>query len=273
MKELVRQLVPPIIIKTLKTASAHGNFASYDEATRACQSDAYEDETIVKVVVEKNRIFRQTLQGSPIFDLGALRTLIAVGLADTQGTLRVLDFGGGGGYHYALAKAVFRNSRSVKWNVVETSAMAKEAQKHLADADLQFFDNINDAKNNLGTIDLIFSSGALQYCPNPLRFWRELTELGATNIFITRTPLNDSEKSFISVQVSKLSENGPGPLPPGFEDRNVSYPIIFASKHEVEKILRERYEVRFSIKEDKGAFSAGKNEIDMHGYFLTLKPS
>lgn len=271
MSELIRQLVPPIIIKALKTASAPRLFESYDEASQACRNGAYEDEYIIKVVIEKNRLFRQTIQSNPALDLGALRTLIPLGLTSGPGTLKVLDFGGGGGYHYTLAKAVLKKSKSLKWNVVETSAMAKQAQKHLADADLQFFDNINDAKNDLGTVDLVFSSGALQYCPSPLEFLTELTEVGATNIFITRTPLNDSDSSLISVQVSKLSENGPGPLPSGIKDRSVSYPITFASKYEVEKILREKYEIRFSIDEDKGAFRAEKNKIDMHGYFAALR--
>ena len=270
MQEFVRQLVPPFLIQVLKNASAPRIFGSYDEACKACRSGAYQDDSIVKAVVEKNRIFRQSMQSSPVFDLGALRTLVALGLTGGNGMLKVLDFGGGGGYHYSLAKAFLGNSRSLKWNVVETSAMAKEAQR-IANVDLAFFDDLNDAKNDLGSVDLVFSSGALQYCPDPLKSLRELTEVGAPNMFITRVPLNDSEKSFVSIQISKLLENGPGPLPLGFDDRSVSYPITYASRHEVERILRERYEIRFSINEDKGTFSAGKNKVDMFGYFCELR--
>jgi putative methyltransferase (TIGR04325 family) len=270
MQDFLRQLVPPFLIQVLKTASAPRIFSSYDEACKACRNGAYEDESIVKAVVEKTRIFRQSIQSSPAFDLGSLRTLVALGLTDTHGRLKVLDFGGGGGYHYSLAKAFLGNGKSLKWNVVETPAMAKEARR-IADADLAFFSNLNDAKIDLGSVDLVFTSSALQYCPNPLKSLRELTEVGAPNMFITRIPLNDSEKSLISIQVSKLSENGPGPLPLGFDDRNVSYPITFTSRHEVEKILREKYEIRFSINEDKGTFSAGKNKVDMFGYFCELR--
>jgi putative methyltransferase (TIGR04325 family) len=146
-----------------------------------------------------------------------------------------------------------------------------EAAQRIADAHLKFFDNIDDAKNNLGSVDLVLTSGALQYCPHPLRFLRELTEVGAKDIFITRTPFNDSERCLISIQVSKLSENGPGPLPLGFDDKEISYPITFASRYEVEKILNEKYEIKFSINEDKGTFSAGNKKFDMHGYFCTLR--
>jgi putative methyltransferase (TIGR04325 family) len=268
MKDLVKQLVPPLLLKSLKRAPPL--FSSFDEAYKACPNGAYENESIVKVVVEKNRIFRQTIRASPIFNLGDLRTLIAVGLANTQGTLKVLDFGGGaGGYHYTIAKAFLGNGSKLKWNIVETPAMVKEG-KLIADVELNFFDNISDAKNDLGAVDLVLSSGALQYCPNPLGFLSELAEVGAKNIFVTRIPLSESDKSLISIQVSKLSENGPGPLPAGLDEKSVSYPITFASRHEVEKILRERYEIVFSIKEDTGTYSAGKKRIDLYGYFCRL---
>jgi putative methyltransferase (TIGR04325 family) len=261
-------------MNVLKTGSAPKIFNSYDEASIACGNGAYQDERLIKVVVEKNRIFRQQIQSNPTFpnlDMGALRTLIALGLANTQTTLKVLDFGGGAGYHYTLARAILGNSKSLEWNVIETSAMAREARLLANDAHLGFFDNIIDAKNNLGSVDLVFTSGALQYCPNPLKYLRELTEVGATNIFITRTPLNDSEDSLVSIQVSKLSENGPGPLPVEFSDGNVSYPITFASKHQAERILSERYEIRFSINEEKGTFSAKRSKVDLYGYFCALK--
>jgi putative methyltransferase (TIGR04325 family) len=232
--------------------------------------NAYEGEDIVKVVIEKNITYQQKIQKNPIFDLGTLRTLIGLGIANTKDNLNVLDFGGGGGYHYTIAKAALGNGNNLKWNVVETTAMTKEAQR-IADGHLKFFDNINDAKNDLGSVDLVFTSSALQYCPNPLKFLKELTEVGAKYIFITRTPFIDSDKSLFSIQVSNLSDNGPGPLPLGFDDRKVSYPITFASKYEVEKILSEKYEIRFLIAEDKGTFSAGNNKFDMSGYFCALK--
>lgn len=269
MRDLVKQLMPPLLIKAIQPASPP-MFSSYDAASAACQNDAYEGADLVKIVIEKNIAFRKTIQSSPVLDLSALRTLIGVGLANTQEKLNVLDFGGGGGYHYALAKIALGNNRILRWNVVETSAMSREAQR-IADMDLKFFDNIRDAKNNLGLVDLVFTSGALQYCPKPLEVLKELTELGAKYVFITRTPFNDSDKNLISIQVSKLSENGPGPLPLGFRDKSVSYPITFASRREAERILNEKYEIRFLTREDKGTFRAGKNMFDMSGYFCELK--
>jgi hypothetical protein len=39
------------------------------------------------------------------------------------------------------------------------------------------------------------------------------------------------ERSIV-VQTSQLSDNGMGPLPPGFENRPVSYPATFVTEHE-----------------------------------------
>jgi putative methyltransferase (TIGR04325 family) len=269
MKDLLRQLIPPVLLNVLKPRSPP-IFHSYEEARDACLDGGYQGSELVKVVVEKNLIFKRASQSNPIFGLSSLRSLIGVGLANTRDELNVLDFGGGAGYHYTLAKAALGRSKNLRWNVVETPAMVKDA-KRLADAHLNFFDSIASAKSNLGFVDLVFTSSALQYCPNPLEFLRELTQVGAKYLFITRTPFNASETSITSIQVSRLSENGPGPLPPGFDDRRVSYPITFASKQEAEKILNEKYEIRFSIKEDKRTFRAGSNTFDMYGYFCSQK--
>jgi putative methyltransferase (TIGR04325 family) len=270
LRDLLKQLVPPLLLKVLKSSRHQPIFSSYDEALAACGKDGYEGEDIVRAVVEKNVNYRKTIQSNRNLDLASLRTLIGLGLANSKEELSVLDFGGGGGYHYTLAKAALGNIGHLKWNVVETTAMAKEAER-IADGDLKFFDNITDAKNDLGAVDLVLTSSALQYCPSPLALLRELTAIGAKYIFITRTPFSDSKESLVSIQVSKLSHNGPGPLPSGFDDRDVSYPITFASKYEVEKILAERYEIRFVINEDKGTFSAGKKTFDLSGYFCVLK--
>ncbi len=117
MKAFVKTLIPPLVLKVLKPAPPP-LFNSYDEALAACRDSAYEGIDVVKVVVEKNIIFRHTIQSNPTVDLEALRTLIGVGLTDTQDKLHVLDFGGGGGYHHALSKVALGKSKSLKWNVV-----------------------------------------------------------------------------------------------------------------------------------------------------------
>jgi len=271
MKTLVKQLIPPLLLKVFKQSiTPPPAYKTYEEAIAACQNGAYQNNDLVKVVVDKNLVYKQKLQTDTVFDLGTLRTLIALGLSKTSNSLNVIDFGGGGGYHYTIASNAFGDKDSLKWNVVETTAMANEA-KRIANNNLKFFDSIADATNDLGLVDLVFTSSALQYCPSPLTFLKQLTEVNAKYLFITRTPFTDADEDIFSSQVSHLSSNGPGPLPTGYTDRKMTYPITYVSKSKAEEILREKYHIQFRIVEDKAAYRVGSKEIDIFGYFCVRK--
>jgi len=271
MKTLLKQLIPPLLLKVLqRSIITSAVYKSYEDALKHCPKEAYEDADIVKVVVEKNIIYKQRIEKDTIFDLGTLRTLTALGLSKTSSSLNVMDFGGGGGYHHTVASNAFREIDSLKWNVVETTAMANEAQR-IADKNLKFFDSITDAKNDLGLVDLVFTSGALHYCPEPLYFLKELIGVKAKYLYITRTGFTESREQIAHIQQSFLSTNGPGPLPSGFKDRAVYYPNVFVSRQQVEEMLSEHYHVRFTIIEDKAAYKVGDQEIDMFGYFCVRK--
>jgi putative methyltransferase (TIGR04325 family) len=272
MKALIKQLLPPILLKVFKhSITPPPVYKTYQEALKHCPKEAYEDADIVKVVVEKNIIYKQKLQRNTVFDLGTLRTLIALGgISKTNNSINVIDFGGGGGYHHTIASNAFDDKNSLKWNVVETKAMANEA-KRIANNNLKFFDNIADATKDLGLVDLVFTSGALHCCPQPLLFLKELIDVKAKYLFISRTSFTDSSGQVVSIQKSYLSTNGPGPLPSGFKDKAVYYPTVFVPRQQVEEMLSEHYHIKYKIIEDKAAFIVGSKEIDMFGYFCVRK--
>ena len=147
--------------------------------------------------------------------------------------------------------------------------MAQEG-KRISNDDLKFFDNLEEAKADLGRVDLVLTSGALQYCPDPLQFLELLADVGAKHLFITRTSFNTDDETLISTQVSSLSAHGIGPLPEGFTDRRVVFPVTFVSKTQVENILKRKYTIRFSITEDKDAYRVKGKKLDMYGYFCDL---
>ena len=272
MKSLVKKLIPPILFKVLKqliTPSAPV-YETYDEAIFACQNDGYENIDLVKVVVHKNLAYQKNIQANAIFDLGTLRTLIPLGLSKTTDALNVLDFGGGGGYHFTIASKALGKDTKLKWNVVETTAMVNEA-KDIANNNLKFFDSIAEASKDLGNIDLIFTSSALQYCSNPMAFLKQLIDVSAKYIYITRTPFSNSNHTIITTQESRLSANGPGPLSNKYKDRTIKYPITYASRQAIEKILSEKYEIRFKTQEGEGVFKKPNTTISMDGYFCVRK--
>lgn len=271
LKSLLKELTPPLLLKVLQRRSySSPAYKSYTEALAHCQKGAYEAEEIVKVVVEKNLIFRERIKQSPVFDLGSLRTLIGVALAGSKDTLRVIDFGGGGGYHYTIARSALEPSIALHWNVVETPAMVAGA-KHLETDELKFFDDIDTAAKNLKEVDIVFTSGALHCCPEPSSFLDKLIAINAKCLFITRTSFNEGSDTLVNVQKSFLSSNGPGPLPSKFIDKAVFYPNVFVPLTEVEDTIQRRYNIRFKIIEDKAAYTVGGKPIDMYGFFCARK--
>jgi putative methyltransferase (TIGR04325 family) len=256
----------------LARSQPHRNpiYRSYDEALRSCSANGYENDDIVRVVIDKNIAFRDQLEARPALDLAAMRTIFGVGLACTGRCLRVLDLGGGGGFHYFIARTALGRTTDIRWNVVETPAMAREGAR-IADGALKFFPGVGEAVADLGSVDLVLSSGALQYCRDPLASLRELVDARASHLFITRTSFSESTGTIVSVQQARLSSNGPGPLAPGHEDRTVSYPIVFASRAQAECLLRESYDIRFVLTEDQGAYSVGETPMHLYGYYCDLR--
>ena len=160
---IIKEFIPPILLRLFHSSKLSSNrYKNYDDALANCQANAYGNDDLVKVVIEKNIVFKNKLsQSNVLFDLGALRTLIALGLSNKETGINVIDFGGGGGYHYTISsKALGKNDGKLKWHVVETENMAKEAQR-IASENLKFFDNIAGAVKDFEVIDLVFSSSTL----------------------------------------------------------------------------------------------------------------
>lgn len=244
-------------------------FDSYAEAKNLCPNDDYEGQDLTDIVIEKNRLLRDRLKTSQILDLNALRTLIGIGLTKQGSHLSVLDFGGGAGNHFFISKTAFAKDINLCWNVVETTGMAQKAQA-LAGDGLSFFDNIETAAKNLGVVDLVFTSSALQYTPDPIGYLRRLMQVGARKIFITRTGFSHTGERLIGIQQSRLSDNGPGPMPPGFIDRAIFYPYVFDPINVVEEtILSAGYQIRFRTIEEV-EYRIKEIPIHLYGYFCEM---
>ena len=121
------------------------------------------------------------------------------------GVASVLDFGGGCGLHYKLAR---RQSPEIRWAVVETPAMAQRAAE-LATERLRFFADIDEARNWLGAPEIMHSNGALQYTPEPRLTLQKLCSLKASRMCWDRVLLSNSGWQR-EVQSSFLTDNGPG---------------------------------------------------------------
>jgi putative methyltransferase (TIGR04325 family) len=271
--------IPPILFKVksrfVTNKFTHEQqtkaFGSFDQALAACDGYGYENDELVNVVCEKTRRFRDRVysQNSLVIDFTSTRSLLALQIASKgKKKLRVIDFGGACGTHYFVAKAFFRNSVEFEWTVVETRAMAGKGRA-LEDDELRFSDSLSEATQSLQEIDLVYSSGALQYVPSPLETLHNLLDCNAEYLFLTRLALIDDAdelSSITTIQTSRLSENGPGPLPEGMKDGAAKYPITFVNKRILETRLRERYHLLLNFEEGDMVRSGGRT-ISGVGYF------
>jgi putative methyltransferase (TIGR04325 family) len=261
MKRILRLFLPPILllmISRLKQILNHKK-SPFSKASN------YQDDELVRVVVEKNLITRKSTRVNKVLDLASLRSIAGFGIGGFKPNLKVLDFGGGGGYHHDVFELVYHD-RMHEWCVVETPLMVQGA-KALETSCLHFRSEISAAREILGDVDVVFASGALQYTSDPLHYLQKLIDVNAQYLFITRTVLNEKDSRITFMQDSRLSANGPGPLPKGFNDKTISYPITVESKNEVEKLLKKKYEIRFTTYEDKAVHYFQGVPLNQYGYF------
>lgn len=270
---ILKQFMPPIITSLLKNnffKRKKNIYPNYEQALRVCRDGAYQNKDVILAVVAKNHIYRSEINLHPILEAERIRILVALGLVNAGKKLNVVDFGGGAGSDYILARAIYGAESINRWHVVETKEMSKVARL-LEDGTLEFFSSVQDAIASLKHIDLVLCNSSLQYCPDPLLSLREIINIRPDYLFITRTPFLDSNTEIISIQSSRLSDNGPGPLPRNFKDRVVTYPVTYVGIALVEAILEENYSIQFKIKEGCGGFEINNEEILMTGFFCKRK--
>ncbi|WP_456633566.1 hypothetical protein [Bradyrhizobium sp. USDA 10063] len=98
--------------------------------------------------------------------------------------------------------------------------MARRARQ-LATNRLMFFSDIQEAADWLGEVELMHSSGAIQYVPDAIETIRALCATRPIAMAWYRVPISDANAK-AEVQTSFLSDNGPGSLATS-KDKLVKY--------------------------------------------------
>jgi putative methyltransferase (TIGR04325 family) len=205
-------------------------YPTFAAAAAAC-GDGYADPELAQVVLQKTLI----VMSKPWPDLqwtqgaGLYIAIPYVAARVTGRPLRVLDFGGAFGAHGMICARVMRDI-PLRWAVVESPAFAEIAKPVESNA-LKIFSRTGSAVDWLGGEDLLHSSGTLQYLAEPEQVARELTSISAPFMLWQRMAFAKAER-LIVVQTSRLAENGMGPLPPAFKDRQITYPATYVTEAE-----------------------------------------
>jgi putative methyltransferase (TIGR04325 family) len=271
----LREFVPPIAVTLARKVfpprpdAARPTYATYEAAVADCAGHGYEDRDLVAVVRHKTQAYRNAL-GSALLSPANAYSLCALLASIQSPEIRVLDFGGACGAHYFLARAVLPRSYSLRWIVVETPAMA-EAGTSLATAELTFSSDLRHAAESLGRVDLLHTSGTLQCVSDPRRFLDQLLALRATQILFNRLALCQGPQDIVVVQESRLSENGPGPMPSGLPDRTTRYPCTFLQESALYDALRQNYEVILTFEDSGGVFRIKEQPIIGRGLLARRK--
>jgi putative methyltransferase (TIGR04325 family) len=247
----IKDYLPPVLIRLGKRIIGLENgkeYENYSQAVKFCTSDAYQNTELCNVIADKTVIHAENLRKKP-FGLNStnvpLLSVINQYLSvSSKKKLNILDFGGACGAHYFEIKRFIPGDVILKWHVVETDQIVKSSiERGLNNDELKFVNKIEDVKTE---IDIIYSSCALHYVPDPYEFLNKLINVKAKWIFFNKMLFNENDRDFITIQKSLLSSNGPGKMPKGYNDRIISYPQTTLSFHKFNSgIIENNYELEW----------------------------
>lgn len=190
-------------------------------------------------------------------------TRILMALAGiSKNHIRVLDLGGGAGFHYFIAKAALGETVTWEWRVVETTALV-DAAKSLTNEELKFFDDLYDATEDWDSPDLVFASGVIQCLPDALSTLRRLCSLGPEVLCITRTAVSPDAESHILMQ-EQVAPVVRGVATHG--SAKVRYPVVLLPRRNYENVLDEYFETVLRLVEDPNVYRIAGRMSHMVGY-------
>jgi putative methyltransferase (TIGR04325 family) len=220
-------------------------YPDYESALKDC-GEGYADRELAEVTLAMILAVLPTDLKVALHPPNTHATLTALQLVSAREP-HILDFGGSFGPHYFLAKQCL--PKRYRWAVVETDVIASLGGR-IANDELQFFTSIEAAREWLGHVDLVHASGSLQCTPEPRAMLSALVDLRAPYLGLCRSAVAMGPQC-VTIQVSRLSWNGPGSLPPGIADRIVKYPRIFMAKEDFLGTILPRYRLVFQNVDDR----------------------
>jgi len=213
----------------------------------------YDNRLLAEVISKKteaylNRVDKKILPNSNYLALlAAFQSLVEI--------RKVIDFGGAAGVHYHLSKSFVPQLES--WTVIETRAMIEQqVQKKVEELN---FCTVNELIEGDTECDLLYLSSSLQYVDNPTQTLNDLLSTKPKIVLISRTPFNRTETNVEFTQFSKLSSNGPGPLPSGYKDCKVAYKVNLPSYKQITEVLEENYIIQWTCSENEEMIGPDKS--------------
>lgn len=210
LKALVRDCLPPILLKILKNPEVSGinydgDFATWEEAIAA--SIGYDQPSILAKTREATLMVKYGKaiyeRDSVLFDHIEYSLPVITGLmlaaAKNHGRLRVLDFGGSLGSSYFQNRRFLNELSDVRWGIVEQSHYVACGRESIQDKHLRFFNTIEECVAELRP-NVVLLGSVLHYLNNPYDILDQLSQVRTDFLIIDRTPFSKLESDRIIIQ-------------------------------------------------------------------------
>lgn len=140
---------------------------------------------------------------------GALVAALQLAARYSQASLNVVDFGGGLGTHWRVARGWQGTLPPMRWRIVEQGHFAAAGRERSSDPSLQFDDSLWEALTALGGApDLLIASSVLPYLEQPRRQFAEFLACRPRYLLLDRMPFLESGKDRLCVQTNPRVSGG-----------------------------------------------------------------
>ena len=192
-------------------------------------------------------------------NLNYYRTLKFIKFIKKKNLKSVIDFGGGAGYHYFIAR---KNCLNLRWSIIENDKMVTLCKKKIKHRSLFFFNNINKVKNH----DIFFSSCAINYLKNSEEVLKKITKKKIKYVYFTRTPFS-IKKNINFKQYSLLSDNGPVKLK-GEKNKIVCNENYLITTNKFESFFKKNFILIKKFVDEKKAFYSDGEYFNTYTYIF-----
>jgi putative methyltransferase (TIGR04325 family) len=238
-----------------------GDYKTWEAAQSDCEG--YDTEEILQKVVDAARQVKENKaayeRDSVLFFEKEENEFVVQAIKkaqNTEGVVRVLDFGG------SLGSTYFQNRTFIlqleKWCVVEQEHFVALGKKEFEDSILSFELNIETAYPKIKP-QIILLNSVLQYLDTPYEIIKSIEKLPIDYLLIERTPVADLPKDKITKQI----------VPNYIYKAN--YPSWIFSEKLMENTLLKNWEIIESQNTPYGLHHAGGKQIGLKNLFLKRK--
>ena len=176
------------------------------------------------------------------------RTIKFINFIKNKKLNSIIDFGGGAGYHFFIAKKKFPKF-NLKWSIIENETMVRLCNKEPKHKNLFFFNSLE----KVNKADIFFSSSAINYTKNPIKTLKAISKLNTKYFYFTRTPLTENDNLEFT-QLSYLEDNGPLKIE-GEEKIFIKCRNKITNIKTFEEIFKDKFEIILKCIDEKNAFS------------------